>query len=945
MIVLLALLTASCSGNSGSTTSEDRRDTQDDRGGFQSDSQNSQGFWQETDSPQNFDQNRAIAITTSGEHTCALLQTGTIKCWGDNTRGQLGNDTTDSSSVPVEVLDITDATQITTSGGHNCALRQTGTIKCWGDNTRGQLGNGTTDRSSVPVEVLNIADATQITTSYYHNCALRQTGTIKCWGANWAGQLGNAQSTGDWYDRSADSSVPVEVLGITDATQITTGQAHTCALLQTGNITCWGNNEYGQLGSGQTSSSYEVPVEVLGITDATQITTNDDHTCALLQTGTIKCWGNNTSGQLGNGQSTGDWYDRSADSSVPVEVLGITDATQITTSDYHTCALLQTGNIKCWGNNTSGQLGNGQRGDDWQDNSADSSVPVEVLGITDATQITAGDDHTCALQQAGTIKCWGDNSSGELGNGTETTSSVPVEVLGINDATQITTSGEHTCALLQTGTIKCWGSNEYGQLGSGQTSSSYEVPVEVLGITDATQITTSGEHACALLQTGNIKCWGSNFYGQLGNGQSRRDADSSVPVEVLGVNDATQITTSDYHACALLQTGNIKCWGNNSSGQLGNGQSGDEAHSPVPVEVLGVNDATQITTGWEHSCALLQTGNIKCWGDNSSGQLGNGQSGDEAHSPVPVEVLGVNDATQITTGWEHSCALLQTGNIKCWGDNSSGQLGNGQSGDEAHSPVPVEVLGVNDATQITTGSGHTCALRQTGTIKCWGSGGSGQLGDGQSGDEAHSPVAVEVLGITDATAITAGTFHTCALLQTGTIKCWGSNRYGRLGNGQMSSAEPTANTPEIATTTTQVVATTAQAPTTAEAQATLENQPDVQFGRDADSPVPVEVLGITDATQITTSDDHTCALLQTGTIKCWGSNAYGQLGNGQSRRDADSSVPVEVLGITDATQITTGDDHTCALLQTGTIKCWGSNVYGQMGNDLSLPQNVVGFGG
>ena len=258
-----------------------------------------------------------------------------------------------------------------------------------------------------------------------------------------------------------------------------------------------------------------------------------------------------------------------------------------------------------------------------------------------------------------------------------------------------------------------------------------------------------------------------------------------VPVAVLNITDATQITASGAHTCALRQTGTITCWGGNRDGQLGNGQSGDNADSSVPVAVLNITDATQITASGWHTCALRQTRTITCWGNNWFGQLGNGQSGDDAHSAVPVEVTGITDATAITASGGHTCALRQTGTITCWGHNEHGQLGNGQSGDNADSTVadstvPVAVLNITDATQITTGSNHSCALRQTGTITCWGSNGRGQLGNGQSGYISTVPGAV--LGITDATQITAGGDHTCALLQTGTITCWGENIYGQLGN-------------------------------------------------------------------------------------------------------------------------------------------------------------------
>ena len=641
----------------------------------------------------------------------------------------------------------------------------------------------------MPVRVNGITDATAITAGGgflfgSHSCALHQTGAISCWGSNQFGQLGNGQSGED-----TDSSVPVKVTGITDATAITTGWGHSCALHQNGTITCWGNNGYGQLGNGTTQSS-SVPVGVLDITDATAITAEGgflfgSHSCALHQTGAISCWGANSTGQLGNGQSGED-----TDSSVPVRVNGITDATAITTGWGHSCALHQDGTISCWGNNEQGQLGNGQSTVSLTDDSAYPSGPVRVNGITDATAITTGWDHSCALHQTGAVSCWGANSNGQLGNGQSTgywsstgdwkdgtDSSVPVGVDGITDITAITAGSYHSCALHQDGTITCWGNNQYGQLGNGATSYFSSVPVGVLDIIDATAITAGWGHSCALHQTGAVSCWGNNVWGQLGNGQSGEDTDSSVPVKVTGITDATAITAGwdefNSYSCALHQTGAISCWGANSTGQLGNGQSGEDTDSSVPVKVNGITDATAITAGGGHSCALHQDGAITCWGNNQYGQLGNSTT---RSSSVPVGVLDIIDATAITAGGgfdlSHSCALHQTGAISCWGNNVWGQLGNGQSGEDTDSSVPVKVNGITDTTAITAGSYHSCALHQTGAVSCWG---------GWGANSFVPPLEVE--GISDATAITAGLVHSCALHQTGTVSCWGANGAGQLGNG------------------------------------------------------------------------------------------------------------------------------------------------------------------
>ena len=326
-------------------------------------------------------------------------------------------------------------------------------------------------------------------------------------------------------------------------------------------------------------------------------------------------------------------------------------------------------------------------------------MPVQVVGITDATAIAAGTSHSCALHRDGTISCWGSNSYGQLGNGTTGNSSVPVQVFGIADATAITTGERHSCALHQTGTISCWGSNWDGELGNGQSgrNAGSLIPVQVTGITDATAITAGGAYSCALHQNGTISCWGNNYDGQLGNGQSQGyselppvvEAHSNVPVQVTGITDATAVTVSvSSHSCALHRGGTISCWGDNEYGNLGIGRSGEYSRSSVPVQVLGITDATAITAGFRYSCALRRGGTISCWGLNWNGQLGNGNGGD---SVIPVQVVDITDATAIAAGGAHSCALHRTGTISCWGYNRDGRLGNGT---RSNSVIPVQVTGI-----------------------------------------------------------------------------------------------------------------------------------------------------------------------------------------------------------------------------------------------------------
>ncbi len=361
----------------------------------------------------------------------------------------------------------------------------------------------------------------------------------------------------------------------------------------------------------------------------------------------------------------------------------------------------------------------------------------------------------------GVAVAWGQNLSGQLGNGTTTNSDLPTEATGLSATTAIAAGGNDSLALLAGGTVMAWGENGEGGLGNGTTTNS-DVPVEVPGLKEVTNIATSGQHSLALLKTGTVMAWGKNNDGQLGNGS--KGGFSDVPVAVSGLKEVTAVAAGEQHSLALLQNGTVMAWGNNASGQLGNGTT---TTSDVPVAVKTLKGATAVAAGNNHSLALLAGGTVMAWGVNSRGQLGNGT---KTTSNVPVAVKELSGATAIAAASNFSLALLAGGTIGAWGDNESGQLGIEFGGT---SDVPVEVTELSGATAIAAGgeaslpaapaSGHSEALMRGGTVKDWGGNSHGELGIGTEGENKSSRVPVEVIGLEGATAIAGGQFHSLAL--------------------------------------------------------------------------------------------------------------------------------------------------------------------------------------
>ena len=355
-----------------------------------------------------------------------------------------------------------------------------------------------------------------------------------------------------------------------------------------------------------------------------------------------------------------------------------------------------------------------------------------TVSITHLAQ-TLGGFHTCAFQKSH-LYCWGYNYYYQLGfktrvNHTQETlpTNVPFDASENSHIKQLALGYHHSCVLLYDGTLNCWGSNSAGQVGiSTIIKKSLSTPIVVNSQSYVTQIATGRSHSCAVLHDKYLKCWGFNYKGQLGDGTT---FESSDPVTVnVGTNrHVTQIALGDSHTCALLDDGSLMCWGLNDSGQLGDGTRIDRFH-PTRVDVASV---TQVAVGGFHTCAILDDHTLKCWGHNHNGQVGDGTSNQQGTStPTTINVGSGRYVTKVALGGSHTCAILDDGSLKCWGDNKYGQLGDGTNQGKSKPGDTVDVGIDRKVIQIALGKYHSCAVLDNESLICWGWNYYGQLGDG-----------------------------------------------------------------------------------------------------------------------------------------------------------------------------------------------------------------------
>lgn len=526
-------------------------------------------------------------ISAGGAHTCAIEYDEKAYCWGSNSNGQLGNNSTTQSLAPVLVSNtglLGGKTVLSITAGHNhtCSIASDGAGYCWGWNGNGQLGNNSTSQSLVPVAVntagvLSGKTLWSISARGYHTCTLASDSQSYCWGYNADGELGNNTKNQSLVPMAVETS---GVLFGKSVTAVSTGFYFTCAIAS-GLPYCWGTN-WGNLGN-STSYNSQVPVAVttsgvLAGKTVLSMSSGDFHTCVIASDNQVYCWGSsNSNGQRGDGSAINSYYLYPTAVSTSGVLSGKT-ILAVTSGTDHSCVIASDNQAYCWGKNDKGQLGNNLN--------TDSNVPVAVdtsgvLAGKTLVSIDAGGSTTCATATDGAMYCWGRGGDGELGNNTTTDSLVPVAVtmsgtLSGKTITSISVGSIHTCAIVSDNKVYCWGYNGYGQFGNGTNSSSL-VPVAAmntgpLASSAISSLSAGGIHTCVIASDNYEYCSGFNSEGALGNGTT---ITTNVPTAVdrqgvLAGKTILSMSTNWINSCAVASDNNAYCWGENGEGQIGN---------------------------------------------------------------------------------------------------------------------------------------------------------------------------------------------------------------------------------------------------------------------------------------------------------------------------------------------------------------------------------------
>ncbi len=665
------------------------------------------------------------SVVSGRSHSCAVLKNSSVACWGDNSQGQLGNGSRISSSVPVPVLNLNGVVSLSAGAYHTCAIKDEGSLYCWGSNDSGQLGIGKKVSKTTPVQIVVALAFKSVSAGTQHTCGILSDDTVACWGSNALGELAGASE-------NPEELSPMILPGLLSVVQISAGQSFTCALQSDQSVSCWGDGAYGRLGNGKKSS--QGLQTVAGLTNVSSIVAGLNQACAISGSDqSVFCWG--IIGSAPNG--------------LPLQVPGIKGVKALASSGFKTCAIQSDDMATCWDNSVSVN-------------------PVPVLMLPAVKSIAIGVSHACGLLVAdGSLSCWGNSNSGQLGNGFSGSFPTPTMALLNSSVKEVVTGNSSTCVLMKDNSVSCFGDNSSSQLGGTAPGKSSDLPVLVSSVSNVKSISSGRSQVCAVLADNSVSCWGI----------SQPDGTVSAPKIIKNLppvqSKNQSIASGSGHTCALLMDETVSCWGSNSYGQLGNGSKLD---SSIPVLVSGLTSVTAVSAGFNHTCALLADQTVRCWGYNFASQLGNLRNVDSA---VPVSVTGLFGVLSISAGDNQTCAVLTDHTVSCWGIDLAGYLGpNSASLFSNLNARPAPVVNLGTAQSVSVGGAHACAVLSGGRVSCWGRNSYDLLVDGMAFYPQMSLYNLSTLP--EVLSVSASTHHTCAVLADGSLTCWGANNWGQL---------------------------------------------------------------------------------------------------------------------------------------------------------------------
>lgn len=862
---------------------------------------------------------------------------------------------------------------------HSVAVSNDGVAWAFGANQYGQHGNGTTTSSYSATRVAGLTGAVQLASGENHNLAVVSGGAVYAWGYNGGGQLGDGSYT--------NRKIPTLVPNLT-AASVDGGALHSLAVATNGTAWAWGAGSYGRLGDG-TTTDRPSPVQVSGLSSVSKVSAGREYSSALLTDGTVWTWGRNSNGQLGSGNTT--------DRSSAGQVSGITTAAAISAGDLHMLTLLADGTLRAWGSNTNGRLGDGT--------TTQRTSPVSVSSLTSVTAIAAGGSHSLALKSDGTVWAWGLNTSGQLGDGTTTQRTTPTQVSSLSSVVAIAAGINHSMALGSDGRVWAWGQNTSGQVGDGTTTTPRSSPVLIA-------------NAGMVWKTMNVLLGypSGRYFASLAVSLTTGDTDAVIHYTLNGVDPTESdptVTSGSTVAVDQSSTLKAKSWKSGApasnvssatyelkivpptvspaSGSYGTGQTialttttpsttlrytldGTEPtassslySTPFTNDVTRTIKVRAFRSGWTDS----DTGFGSFWileGALTTPSISPGSA--TYASPTLVSITSADPTSVIRyrlDGTDPDPAspiytvpllLTRTTTVRARAYRAGALPSSVASATftfastGVSAPAVISSQGgqftVQQTVTVTGPSGATLRYTTTGedpVATDTAVPGNGQIAIPQSAilkvrawESGLDPSPVSRADFRITGAVSAGGGVMFALATDGTLKAWGYNSNGAVGNGTTTNVP----TPVVVLTGVVSASTSGNRSVAAKADGMVW-----AWGTGASSS-PTQVSGLSNIVQVSAGDDHSLALDNNGAVWAWGTNTYGQLGNGATTY---SATPVQVIGLSGVTQISAGVSFSLAVQRDGgkggLLWAWGRNDRGQLGDGATasraFPVRVVGL--